>query len=435
MPFHPIISFLHIKLEGQKAKTSSPLGLKVMHEFMNKEHILMDNSVGHKSRLMVRDQDSREVVYSTCGPFNTQHNPLCHQDDSFALLHFTQSISIIKSVSISVDPSAYPKVASWNASSSDCCLWDGVTCDDNTCRVISLDLSSSFLSGFINTSNTLFRLVHLQTLNLAGNYFNKSQIPSAIGLLSRLTYLNLSNTEFTGQIPLEFSNLTKLNSLDLSRNYFLEILKPGLASLVQNLTDLKQLHLSQVNISSPVHVLANFSSLTSLLLENCQLQGEFSACIFKLPNLQFLSVQYNTNLSGYLPGFFRRSPLKELRLAGTNFSGEMPNSIRYLESLNHLDISYCNFSGSMLSSISNLSQLLHLELSGNNFSAGSISSWIGNLTQLERLYMRSTQLTGRILSWLMNLTQLTLLDLSENNFSARSSRLGLVILHILKDCA
>ncbi|XP_059663922.1 receptor-like protein 7 [Cornus florida] len=280
---------------------------------------------------------------------------------------------------------------------------------------VGLDLSSSFLSGFINTSSTLFHLAHHQTLKLADNYFNESQIPFAVGLLSRLIYLNLSYTEFAGQMPLEFSNLTKLNSLDLSRNSKLKLLKPGLTSLVQNVMNLKELYLNEVNISCTVsHILANFSSLTSLHFESCQLQGEFPADIFKLPNLQFLSVHYNPDLNGYLPEFSRRSLLKELILARTNFFGELPNSIGYLESLNHLDISYRNFSGSMLSSISNLSQLLHLKLSGNNFSAGSMPPWIGNITQLERLYMSSTQLTGQIPSWLMNLTQLTLLDLSYN---------------------
>ncbi|XP_059661241.1 receptor-like protein 43 [Cornus florida] len=158
-------------------------------------------------------------------------------------MHFKQSLSIIKSHFVSLDPSAYPKVASWNTSSSDCCSWDGVTYDDDTGRVIGLDISSSFLSGFINTNNTLFCFVHLQTLNLVDNYFNKSQIH--VGLLSRLTFLNLSYTEFAGQIPLEISNLTKLTSLHLLRNSLLELVKPGLTSLVQNVMDLKELYLNQ----------------------------------------------------------------------------------------------------------------------------------------------------------------------------------------------
>ncbi|XP_059663921.1 receptor-like protein 6 [Cornus florida] len=345
-----------------------------------------------------------------------QQNPLCHHDDRSALLHFSQSLSIIKSTPISTDPSAYPKVASWNTSSSDCCSWDGVTCDDDTGRVIGLDLSSSFLSDFINSSSALFRLVHLQTLNLADNWFNHSQIPSAVGLLSRLTYLNLSYSVFADQIPLEISNLTKLTSLDLSRNPNLELLKPGLISLVQNVTNLKELYLNKVNMSSTtLHILANFSSLTSLLLQDCQLQGEFPAGIFNLPNLQFLSVQNNPDLSVYLPEFHSRSPLKKLRLGGTSFSGELPNSIGNLHSLNELDISRCNFSWSILSLIDNLTQLHYLSLSGSNF-FGELPNSIGQLKSLNRLEMAGCNFSGPIPSWFSNFSQLRYLDLSRNNF-------------------
>ncbi|XP_059663975.1 receptor-like protein 7 [Cornus florida] len=387
--------------------------------------------------------------------------PLCRDYESSALMQFKHSISMDESASS--DPSAYPKLASWNASSSDsCCSWDGVTCDEDTGRVIGLDLSSSFLRGSIQSNTTLFRLVHLQKLNLADNHFDDSQIPSDVGLLSMLTYLNLSTSSFAGQIPLEISNLTKLASLDLSFN-FLELLEPGLTRLVQNLTDLKQLHLNDVNVSSTVpEILANFSSLMSLLVKNCDLHGEFPTGIFKLPNLQFLDVQYNEELSSYLPEFhMRRSPLKSLTLAGTSFYGELSNSIGNLHSLNTLDVSLCNFSGSIPTSIGNLAQLVYLDLSINNFS-GSIPASIGslaklvyldlsinkfsgenlsflgkltklsflslgvnifkceipssfaNLTQLDRLYMNSNQLTGQIPSGLMNLTRLTILDLSDN---------------------
>ncbi|XP_059663768.1 receptor-like protein 7 [Cornus florida] len=286
---------------------------------------------------------------------------------------------------------------------------------------IGLDLSSSFLSGFINSSSTLFRLVHLQTLNLADNYFNESQIPSAIGLLSRLTYLNLSFSIFAGQNPLEISSLTKLTFLDLSRNST-ELLKPGLTSLVQNVTGLKELYLSGVNMSSTVtHNLANFSSLTSLFLQSCELQGEFPPGIFKLPNLQFLSVQNNPDLNVYLPEFHMRSPLKKLELGSTNFSGELPNSIGNLYSLNELDISGCTFSGSILSaSIGNLAQLLYLSLSGSNF-FGELPNSMGQLKSLNRLEMSRCNFSGPIPSWFGqipssfgNFTQLQNLRLSFN---------------------
>ena len=104
--------------------------------------------------------------------------PLCHDDESIALLQFKESFIVNQSASFA--PLASPKVSSWMAQSTECCTWDGVQCDEKTGHVIGLDLSSSFLYGSINSSSSLFQLVHLKTLNLANNNFNHSEIPVGV---------------------------------------------------------------------------------------------------------------------------------------------------------------------------------------------------------------------------------------------------------------
>ncbi|KAL7250037.1 hypothetical protein ACSBR1_012104 [Camellia fascicularis] len=108
---------------------------------------------------------------------------LCHADESSALLQFKQTFSIDKSASS--DPCSYLKVVSWKLErdSGNCCSWDGVECDKDTGHVIGLDLSSSFLRGSINSSSSLFNLVHLQRLNLAYNDSEYSYIPSKLSHL------------------------------------------------------------------------------------------------------------------------------------------------------------------------------------------------------------------------------------------------------------
>ncbi|KAG6745338.1 hypothetical protein POTOM_051998 [Populus tomentosa] len=100
--------------------------------------------------------------------------PLCHDEESYALLQFKESLVINESASS--DPSAYPKVASWRVDeeSADCCSWDGVECDGDT--------------------------GHLRRLNLADNDFNNSKIPSEIRNLTKLNYLDLSFNSFYGKI-------------------------------------------------------------------------------------------------------------------------------------------------------------------------------------------------------------------------------------------
>ncbi|KAJ9169941.1 hypothetical protein P3X46_018082 [Hevea brasiliensis] len=369
--------------------------------------------------------------------FNSSLQLRCHHDESLALLQFKQSF-------ISTCDFGLSKLESWkliHGERGDCCSWDGVECDYQTNHVVSLDLSGCCLFGSINSNSTLFRLVHLQNLNLAYNDFNYSQIPSQIGLLSSLTRLNLSGSDFSGQIPPQVLNLSSLISLDLSYNYQVKLHKPSLRDLVQKFTNLKVLHLSEVNISSTIpDILANFSSLESLRLSYCGLRGEFPIDIFQLPNLKILDISDNPDLKGHLPSFELGSLLKSLILFGTNFVGELPSSIGNLAYLEYLDFYSCNFTGLLPSSLGNLTKLTRLKLT---VSTTSSLSWIGklsnlktlslvhvglngdfpsslkNLTQLSFLDLSYNQLVGPIPSWLMNLTKLVVLFLDHNHFSGQ----------------
>ncbi|XP_022727892.1 receptor-like protein 12 [Durio zibethinus] len=339
----------------------------------------------------------------------------CHDSERSALLQFKQSFLIRESAS--TKPSAYVKVQQWKPDEKgkgDCCAWDGVECNYNTGYVIGLDLSSSFLYGSIDSNSSLFHLLHLRRLNLSDNNFNASKIPSGISNLSRLSLLDLSSSAFSGQIPSQVLKISKLVVLDLSWND-LELRSPGPRNLVEKLTNLKELHLSGVNISSTVpQILGNLSSLVSLSLEDCSLHGELPATIFQLPNLQVLDLQNNPYLTGKFPGFNRSSLVEVLMLANTSFSGELPESIGNLNFLSHLDIRTCNFSGQLPSSIGELTKLKHMDIYVNHFS-GPIPSSLANLTQLTYLSLSSNNFSPGTLSWLGNQTKLTVLGLVRAN--------------------
>jgi len=66
-------------------------------------------------------------------------HPACHCEERSALLQFKESFIISRSAS--KFPFAYPKVESskLDGNGSDCCLWDGVECDEDTGHVIELD--------------------------------------------------------------------------------------------------------------------------------------------------------------------------------------------------------------------------------------------------------------------------------------------------------
>ena len=347
---------------------------------------------------------------------------LCPHHQTLALLQLKKSFSVIDNSSFwgcdYYGVMAYPKTESWKKG-SDCCSWDGVTCDKVTGHVIGLDLSCSWLYGTIHSNSTLFLFPHLRRLNLAFNDFNGSSISAGFGRFSTLTHLNLSSSEFSGKIAPEISHLSTLVSLDLSRNYGAKFASHGFNSLVQNLTKLQKLHLGGISISSVFpDSLLNQSSLISLDLSLCGLHGRFPDHGIHLPKLELLNLWGNGDLSGNFPRFSENNSLMELDLSNTNFSGELPASMGNLKFLQTLDLHNCKLSRSIPTSIGNLKSLQTLDLTFCEFS-GSIPASLENLTQITSLYLKGNHFSGNIPNVFNNLRNLISLVLSSNNFSGQ----------------
>ncbi|CAL8997618.1 unnamed protein product [Prunus brigantina] len=385
----------------------------------------------------------------------------CDEDQQSLLLRLKETLIF--------DSSDSSKLIHWN-SSTNCCSWAGVSCTDGL--VIGLDISDEHISGGIDNSSVLFDLQHLQSLNLANNDdFNGSQIPSAIGRLTNLRYLNLSSNAYFGQIPIEISHLTKLVTLDLSENdNGLKLENPNLSMLIENLTELTELYLDNVNISSahgahwsqaissslpnlkvlslpdcnisgPIHqsfaklqslsvlllddndisapvpgFFANFSSLTFLGLRSCNLYGTFPEEIFQITTLQVVDHSSNPRLQGSLPEFLNNGSLQYLDLSSSKFSGFLPKSIGNLKMLSRLDLSGCSFTGSIPNSVANLTQLTFLDMSSNSFNSPIDSIHWENLVNLEVLALDSNLLHGSIPVSPFSLPVLWSLGLSQNQF-------------------
>ncbi|XP_073268362.1 receptor-like protein 49 [Populus alba] len=302
-----------------------------------------------------------------------------------------------------------PKKVLWKEG-TDCCSWDGVTCNMQTGHVIGLDLGCSMLYGTLHSNSTLFSLQHLQKLDLSSNDFNRSVISSSFGQFLHLTHLNLTSSNFAGQVPPEISHLSRLVSLDLSSNSEELMLEPiSFDKLAQNLTQLRELYLGGVNMSLvvPSSLMNLSSSLSSLQLWYSGLKGELPDNFFRRSNLQSLYLRSNEELTGSFPPYNLSNALSHWIYS--QLVGQIPFSFGKLKQLEYLDLGYNNFIGPIPDVFINQTQLAWLDLSGKILNA------FFNLAQLTSLDLTNNRFDGQIPDSFSNLTQLTLLDLSNNS--------------------
>lgn len=151
---------------------------------------------------------------------------LCRPDQRDALLEFKSKFELhnppdildeyLHGYLIPADVTSYPRTESWG-NNSDCCNWDGITCDANSGEVIGLDLSFSCLHGHFKPNSSLFRLPHLRNLNLAYINVNASPIPIGLNKFIGLERLNLSHSLFFGQIS---NRVCSSDQVGVSRSFF-----------------------------------------------------------------------------------------------------------------------------------------------------------------------------------------------------------------------
>ncbi|XP_057797384.1 receptor-like protein Cf-9 [Salvia miltiorrhiza] len=301
----------------------------------------------------------------------------------------------------------------------------GVECDVAG-YVVSLQLDNESISGGIADSSSLFKLMHLQKLNLAYNDFINTPIPKGIHNLTYLTHLNLSHAEFGGQVPLQLSFLGRLVCLDISNYNSLTITFPNLELFVQNLTGLRELYLDGVNVTSSDHERRKWShiissylpNLTTLSLRGCGLSGPLAKSFGQLHSLSILRLDFN-HLETELPDLFANFPsLTTLSLGFCGLKGSIPSTFANLTKLIRLDLSNNFFTGSLSSTLfEGLSNLVYLDLSYNSFS-GNIPHSLFALPSLLELHLSYNQFNGTLqLDKFPSLANLTRLDLSRNRLS------------------
>ncbi|KZV39732.1 putative LRR receptor-like serine/threonine-protein kinase-like [Dorcoceras hygrometricum] len=208
--------------------------------------------------------------------------------DGLILLSFKNSILS--------DP--FGVLKNWDENDEFPCSWIGVSCGTSGSaeaflRVTSLILPGLQLLGSIPSN--LGMIEHLRYLNLSGNYIT-GPIPSSLFIASELRFLDFSNNNFTGQLPQNLTALQNLTVISLKNNSISGSL-PGGFNSVQSL-----------DVSS------NFI--------NGSLPPDFGGT-----KISYFNVSFNS-LSGEVPAeFAAKIPTNAtIDLSFNDFYGPIPNS-------------------------------------------------------------------------------------------------------------
>ncbi|KAL0305699.1 UNVERIFIED_CONTAM: Receptor-like protein kinase HSL1 [Sesamum radiatum] len=276
-------------------------------------------------------------------------------------------------------------LSGWNPGDDTPCKWNGVVCDSATGSVVSLDLSSSNLSGPF--PSILCRLKSLSFISLYDNFINSTLVEDELALCQSLEHLDLAQNYLTGELPRRLADLPNLKYLDLTGNNFSGVIPDSFGT---------------------------FQKLEVLSLVENLLEGTVPAFLGNVSTLKQLNLSYNPFSTGRIPPELGNlTNLEVLWLTETNLVGEIPDSLGRLAKLTDLDLAYNSLTGQIPSSLTELTSAVQVELYNNSLSGELPSKGWANMTSLRRLDASMNELTGTIPDELCELP-LESLNLYEN---------------------
>lgn len=305
------------------------------------------------------------------------------------------------------DPLNY--LDSWKITESPCQFY-GVSCDDQTGRVVGISLNYKSLSGKI--SPALGALQSLKSLVIPSNYIY-GELPTALVNCSDLRVLNVTWNNITGVLP-DLSKLQKLEILDVSDNY----LTGDFPTWVGSLTRLSKLGLNDNNFEEggiPENI-GNLTNLRWLNLGGIRLTGEIPKSVFDLKDLETLDLSSN-KISGDFPvEITKLRNLLKIELFGNRLTGVIPKEFAELNLLQEFDVSMNQMHGELPTEIGNMKNLTVFQCSTNHFS-GELPLGFGDMQRLKGFSIYRNNFTGKFPEYFAKFAPLVSIDISENKFS------------------
>lgn len=278
----------------------------------------------------------------------------CNNGDLKALISIKKSLG---------NPSI---LSSWVPSTS-CCTWAHLQCN-RAGRVNSLSIRDSNLTATIPPSVTdLTALISLAFIDLPGL---TGPIPTSIFTLKTLqavTIIRTSVSAFSGPVPDSISQVSQLDTLDLSSN---KLTGPIPVSL-SKLSKLRFLDLSHNQLTGSIPSGLVHGNFAFLILSHNLLTGRIPLD-YGSANIDTINLSHNRLIGDASFLFGAQKPTTEIYLAWNQLEFDISNVV-FPKGLTDLDLSHNKISGRVPASIRDLAKVHKLDLSYNKL-CGEIPS-------------------------------------------------------------
>jgi Leucine-rich repeat (LRR) protein len=295
-----------------------------------------------------------------------------------------------------------------------CYQWQGVTCSSNCsnspCYVQRLELSQLHLNGSL--PSIIGQLTLLNYLDVSVNGITSS-LPTQLGFLTAMEQLLLNNNNITGVIPTEIGLLTLLGQFVFNSNQFYGSLPSQLGQLI-NLVDLAG-NFNSLSGRLPTQ-LGALTILEILDIGSNEITGPLPTECGQLRLLTVLTLTDN-RLSMHLPTELGlMSSLLSLFVDENVFSGPIPSEIFQLPMLIEVDFSVNRLDGSIPTEVGN-ARLLLTFIIGENRLSGTLPTQLAAMKVVGAIFIGANNITGPLFTELGMMTQLIDLYIESNQCS------------------
>ncbi len=262
-----------------------------------------------------------------------------------------------------------------------------------------VQMSQSGLSGTLPES--LCQLQNLDVLEMSHNKL-RGTLPSCLGDLKNLSVLYLGANQLTSSIPASLAGMTNLWKLSLAQNQLDGTIPPALGTM----SSVMFLDLSGNKLKGNVpSELGDLADIYYIGLSNNLLSGTLPDAFDRLDSLKYVEIRGNQLTGGFPECFLKASALQALDLTHNLLQGSLPSALGKMTQMTLLSLNDNKFYGELPKEFGKLVNLKNF-LIGNNEISGQMPEELGDMASLEKLHLMFNKIDGTIPASLSKLTNM-----------------------------